>query len=48
MTDGAIMAAGITGDFMRINDIDFDPLEGRFVGVKTEESGDITDRSRIF
>jgi len=30
------MDAGITGDFMQINDIDFDPLEGLLVGAKTE------------
>jgi len=30
------MDAGITGDFMQINDIDFDPLEGLLVGAKTD------------
>jgi lipoate-protein ligase A len=36
VTEGTIMDAGITGDFMQINDIDFDPLEGLLVGAKTE------------
>jgi lipoate-protein ligase A len=36
VTEETIMDAGITGDFMQINDIDFDPLEGLLVGAKTE------------
>ncbi|MCD4842237.1 MAG: hypothetical protein K8R08_09605, partial [Methanosarcinales archaeon] len=36
VNEGKIMDAGITGDFMQINDIDFDPLEGLLVGAKTE------------
>jgi len=31
-----LMDAGISGDFMQINDIDFDPLEGLLVGSKTD------------
>ncbi|MEA3281078.1 MAG: lipoate protein ligase C-terminal domain-containing protein [Euryarchaeota archaeon] len=38
VTEGTIMDAGITGDFMQINDIDFDPLEGLLVGAKTERA----------
>ena len=38
VTEGTIMDVGITGDFMQINDIDFDPLDGLLVGAKTERA----------
>ncbi|MCD6208531.1 MAG: hypothetical protein J7J06_11225 [Methanosarcinales archaeon] len=38
VTEGTMMDVGITGDFMQINDIDFDPLEGLLIGAKTERA----------
>jgi lipoate-protein ligase A len=36
LNEGTIMSAGITGDFMQINDIDFDSLESLLIGSKTK------------